>query len=247
MWEPDSALQVWGDRLTEVGKGVIYVARNNRSGKMYVGLHGAGRNPLSVRSARWKKHIDNKSCCKALTEAIQSYGIDQFSWYILEYVDESELDAREDHWINRLNTIVPNGYNLRTGGSRYIHHQETIDKMKVTRNDPEYLEGHKKRRKEQWADPANHSKWTEAFKHRKRTVDLSELRRQEWKQRTDEDKELWVEKHRDAAMQKRQRQLDACVTEDERTIVLKRFAKTDQQKEYQAKVRSGEIVPKRRK
>lgn len=55
--------------------------------------------------------------------AIRKYGWDNFKWEILEEVEfdnlsdlAKELNRLETLWIARANSVVPNGYNLSTGG-----------------------------------------------------------------------------------------------------------------------------------
>ncbi|GHA20394.1 hypothetical protein GCM10008090_33030 [Arenicella chitinivorans] len=49
--------------------------------------------------------------------AIREYGADQFS---VEEIDKGttkkDLEAKERKWIKKLNTLIPNGYNISTGG-----------------------------------------------------------------------------------------------------------------------------------
>lgn len=48
--------------------------------------------------------------------ALEKYGNDYFNVEILELCDESNLNSREEFWIQTLNTTAPNGYNLTKGG-----------------------------------------------------------------------------------------------------------------------------------
>jgi hypothetical protein len=72
---------------------------------------------------RWIMHVSaargGDSGCLAFAAAIRKYGRDAFTHEVLEVVDTSvAADEAERAWISRLSTIAPNGYNLRTGGSR---------------------------------------------------------------------------------------------------------------------------------
>jgi hypothetical protein len=47
-----------------------------------------------------------------------------------ENIPREKLDHREIFWINRLNSIVPNGYNLTSGGGNCKMSKETKSKMR---------------------------------------------------------------------------------------------------------------------
>lgn len=49
---------------------------------------------------------------------MNKYGIDKFSFEVIEECDYSILDEREYYWIKKLNTLEPNGYNIRSGGEK---------------------------------------------------------------------------------------------------------------------------------
>lgn len=87
----------------------IYLIRNLVNDKKYVGL--------SIRSAesRIQVHLTGRGS-KLLKSAVNKYGIDNFESIILEECSEDIIKDRERFWISELNTLVPNGYNLTTGG-----------------------------------------------------------------------------------------------------------------------------------
>lgn len=49
---------------------------------------------------------------------MNKYGIDNFSFEIIEECNYEILDERERYWINELNTLEPCGYNIKNGGSK---------------------------------------------------------------------------------------------------------------------------------
>lgn len=94
-------------------KGVVYLARNIRNGKGYVGQ--------TAKTIKWRKmtHLgsvrDGSSYC--FHKAIRKYGADSFVWSVLhESQDYDELSHMERHFIIALKTKVPHGYNLTDGG-----------------------------------------------------------------------------------------------------------------------------------
>lgn len=65
--------------------------------------------------------------------ALNKYGWDNFTW---EIFDESaktqeELNNLEKLYIKKFNVLVPNGYNLREGGSNGLHSEESKEKNRL--------------------------------------------------------------------------------------------------------------------
>lgn len=96
----------------------IYKITNSLNGKSYIG------QSVDIKT-RWSSH---KSRSLATTEhhdnmpihsAMAKYGIDNFTFEVLEECLPSELDEKEKYWIARLNTISPEGYNLLPGGQGF--------------------------------------------------------------------------------------------------------------------------------
>ena len=104
-------------------KGIIYKI-TSPSGKVYVGQ--------TIRSfeKRMQEHRDMKSKCSAIRNAIDKYGDEMKYEIIEENVPQEQLDEREIFWINHFNSLVPDGYNLKTGGRFYKATQEMCDNMK---------------------------------------------------------------------------------------------------------------------
>jgi hypothetical protein len=103
--------------------GIIYKI-TSPSGKVYVGQ--------TIRSfeKRMQEHRDSKSKCSAVRNAIDKYK-DQMKYEIIEdNVPQEQLDEREIHWIKELNSLRPNGYNLKTGGRFYEATQEMCNNMR---------------------------------------------------------------------------------------------------------------------
>ena len=93
----------------------IYCVTNTINGKQYVG-----------------QTVDNK--CKyghglALKQAYKHYGKDAFIYERLfnNIVNRKQLNILEKFWINTLNTLSPNGYNIEKGGTDKC---ETADSTK---------------------------------------------------------------------------------------------------------------------
>jgi group I intron endonuclease len=91
--------------------GLIYQVHNQVTGKNYVGQTTVGLKE------RWRRHCLASSGCKILKRAIAKYGVKSFDLTTLDLgYSQEDLDKKEIYWIQNLNTNVPNGYNLSSGG-----------------------------------------------------------------------------------------------------------------------------------
>lgn len=94
----------------------IYKFENLINHKIYIGQ-------TTNLEERYKKHIKNIediSHNEIFYKALRKYGIENFSYEILEQfdtLDENQLNLLEIFYINKYNSLVPNGYNMIPGGS----------------------------------------------------------------------------------------------------------------------------------
>lgn len=89
----------------------IYKFTNKLNNKSYIGqsIHVERRFQEHLQTAqRSPKTIFHK--------AINKYGVENFTFEILEYCTEEELDMKEVYYIEHFNTLTPNGYNVQIGG-----------------------------------------------------------------------------------------------------------------------------------
>lgn len=91
---------------------------------------------IDIKS-RWSQHISsaitkNSSCL--IHKAIRKYGIESFEFSVIHECenDRETLDALEIYYIEKLNTIIPNGYNMKPGGSNGGTHGELNGNSKLT-------------------------------------------------------------------------------------------------------------------
>ena len=91
----------------------IYGIRHKASRRWYVG------QAYDIRK-RFKDHkaFASTKTRKHLYLAFRKYGFSAFAWRILERCEKPDLNKREKFWIQKLNSVEPNGYNLTTGGDR---------------------------------------------------------------------------------------------------------------------------------
>ena len=92
--------------------GYIYKRVNKFNGKTYVGQH---------RYISEEVKLDEKyrGSGTYLVRAIDKYGDDAFTYELIDTAENAEeLNQKECYWIKKLNTIVPNGYNVCYGGNQ---------------------------------------------------------------------------------------------------------------------------------
>lgn len=96
--------------------GIIYLVTNTLTLLQYVGL------TVQTLERRWQYHIEQSKAgriksAESLHASIREHGADKFT---IREVDrgttKKDLEAKERKWIKKLNTLVPNGYNISTGG-----------------------------------------------------------------------------------------------------------------------------------
>lgn len=125
---------------------IVYKHTNNTTGKAYVGMTS------KCIGTRWKQHIEatrrsNKSK-SVLHKAILKYGVDDWTHEILFVSEENDInELRESaiHLIGEHNTLLPNGYNMTTGGEGTYGIVTIKDingnTMSVSVDDERYLSG----------------------------------------------------------------------------------------------------------
>lgn len=90
---------------------IIYLRTNLVNGKKYIGQ----TKDLKRRERDWRKLKTNYSN-KELNEDRIKYGLDNFKIEVLETCENEEGDKKERYYIEKYNTLSPNGYNMYSGG-----------------------------------------------------------------------------------------------------------------------------------
>ena len=111
----------------------VYAFRNKLNGKVYVG------QSKNVMTRRVQHERGDTSNSRRFHNAMQKYGAEGFDWVVLEFCDIDQLNEREAYWVQKLDSLHPNGYNLTSGGGAFQkHHSET--RLKFSQNQKKLVE-----------------------------------------------------------------------------------------------------------
>ena len=104
----------------------IYKIENKITNKIYI-----GQSTDIERRFQWHKNNSGK-IDKDLYKDMAEYGIDNFSFDILEECQENELNCLESKYIDEFDSFY-NGYNLTTGGNKgCVFDRKSINKKSET-------------------------------------------------------------------------------------------------------------------
>lgn len=106
--------------------GYIYKILNIETNMEYIG------QTINDIDKRFKEHCKKGSNCRYLRNAIEKYGKDKFTIELVCSCPDEDLDRVEQEYIEKYNTLVPNGYNLREGGNAARHSYETRQKISTS-------------------------------------------------------------------------------------------------------------------
>lgn len=105
--------------------GIIYYAQNLINDKIYI---GQTINSLTKRKIGHYNEAKRNKSNYYFHSALRKYK--NWEWNVLQFAYyKEELNALEKYWIWVLNSMVPNGYNLKEGGANGKHNKESIKKM----------------------------------------------------------------------------------------------------------------------
>jgi group I intron endonuclease len=117
----------------------IYKIINLINGKIYVGqavshiLNHKRYRPYG-HDGRFRCHISEAFSSKKnqshyLNNAIRLHGVDNFTIELIENCEICDANDREIHYIKECNSLFPNGYNLKNGGSVFTHSEESKKRL----------------------------------------------------------------------------------------------------------------------
>lgn len=117
----------------------IYKITNVLNNQIYIGLSV----DIDKRLARHRSNytdINNKEYEKTLYRAFRKYGIENFTFEVIEECSEEELSNREIYWIAYYDSFS-NGYNetpggeiICSGGEQHPNHKLTENDIRIIRN-----------------------------------------------------------------------------------------------------------------
>lgn len=106
--------------------GILYCL-TSPSGKKYIG------QTIRDLEKRFEEHCSRKGGSIILHNAIQKYGKDNMKKEILLECNNEFLDEYEIKFISVYDTLYPNGYNIRTGGSNGLFCDASKEKMRQSK------------------------------------------------------------------------------------------------------------------
>jgi group I intron endonuclease len=107
-------------------QGIIYKIDCEVSGKSYIG------KTIQSLKMRIRQHRGiNKNSCRALSQAIQEHGWDNFKVSTIWEGNASKLGEMERKLISEHQTMEPDGYNIREGGGRSERVSDTSRKLMI--------------------------------------------------------------------------------------------------------------------
>lgn len=155
--------------------GYIYKITNNINNKIYIGQTTKNRATDRFSQHRYlAQHPEQERGVSYLHSSMAKYGVDNFTFTIVEEVDNELLNEREQYWIAFYGSLAPKGYNMTEGGEGtqgYSRPQTEEEKEKRRQsnkqffiNHPEAKEVLSRRTKELWEDDEYRKKVTESNK-----------------------------------------------------------------------------------
>lgn len=126
----------------------IYEVKCISTGKYYIGqvsLYDSKGNKRGYEK-RWKEHVKEaekyKSGSRALNNAIRKYGERQFVVTSIRKCPKNLANYYEAEIIAKYDCVVPNGYNIQSGGQKGKKHckesREIMRSKKLGENNPNY-------------------------------------------------------------------------------------------------------------
>lgn len=132
----------------------IYKITNTNTNKIYVGqtvshILNHGKYRPYGHKRRFNCHVSEafskkKKQCWYLNNSIKKHGKESFKVEIIEKCSINDADKLETKYIMKLNSLYPNGYNIKCGGKTFRHTQDS--RKKVSDGVKKYFEDKKMKR-----------------------------------------------------------------------------------------------------
>lgn len=155
--------------------GYIYKVTNQKNNKVYIGQTIKKRPSDRYSQHRYlANHPEQERGISYLHRAMILDGLDNFSFEVIEEIENQQLNEREQYWIKKYDCIIPNGYNITEGGdgTKGYSRPQTIEEREKRQQSnknfyiqhPEALEEARQRTTELWKDEEYRRKVTEGNK-----------------------------------------------------------------------------------
>ena len=152
--------------------GYIYKITNQINHKIYIGQTTKERPTDRFSQHKYlATHPQQEKSVSFLHRAMQKDGINNFTFQIIEKIDNTLLNEREQYWIKQYNSLTPAGYNLTIGGqgtqgfSRLQSEEERKQKSASLKNyyqlHPDAKEDCAKRTRQLWENEEYRNKVTQ--------------------------------------------------------------------------------------
>mgnify|MGYP003405240184 CR=1 FL=1 len=100
---------------------------------------------INKRIIQHKSNLKNNRHANIYMQRLWNKYSEQFEFIVIEYCNINELDDNEIYWINKLNTIVPNGMNMTDGGYGGYPSEEARKKISDSKIGKKHTEEHKQK------------------------------------------------------------------------------------------------------
>lgn len=122
----------------------VYIMKNKINGKCYVGQTNYS---VEVRISQHLREANRGKTNFVIHKAINKYGIKEFEIQTIQCQPDNQenLNKLECATIDNFNSLVPNGYNVKEGGSNGKHSVETKRKLSELHRGKKLSEEHKKK------------------------------------------------------------------------------------------------------